>query len=55
MVTGREYQNLFQQSMNSRYHLYHFTSQDVGEIKAEDFDRVKEEVLSLLSSEIVDR
>ncbi len=52
---GREYQNLFQQSMNSRYHLYHFTSQDVGEIKAEDFDRVKEEVLSLLSSEIVDR
>ena len=51
---GREYQNLFQQSMNSRYHLYTFTPQEVSEIKAEDFDRVKEEVLSLLSSETVD-
>ena len=47
---ARYYEILFKRSMNARYHLYEFTSQEVDRIKAGAFHRVKEEILALLPS-----
>ncbi len=46
----REYQGLFQTSMDSRYRLVEFTADQVDAIKDGIFRRVKEEMLRLLGT-----
>jgi len=43
-----EYDNLLQYSLDARYELKQFTPEEVELLKADDFRRVKEEILALL-------
>ena len=43
-----EFDNLFQHSLDARYEMAKFTSEEVELLKAEDFRRIKDEVLALL-------
>ena len=45
---SNEYDNLFQHSLDARYELKQFTPEEVELLKADDFRRVKEEILALL-------
>ena len=45
---GKDYDTLFQRSMNARYDYDEFTVQEVEQIKDGPFRRVKEEILALL-------
>ena len=45
-----QYDNLLQYSLDARYELKQFTPEEVELIKADDFSRVKEEILALLPS-----
>ena len=45
---ARYYEILFKRSMNARYHLYEFSSEEVARIKNGAFRRVKEGILTLL-------
>ena len=45
-----EYDNLLQHSLDARYELKQFTPEEVELIKADDFSRVKTEILTLLTS-----
>ena len=52
-LTGfvKEYENLSQKSVNARYKMDEFTSQEVDSIKAGEFRIVKEGALALLASQ----
>ena len=43
-----EYDNLLQHSMDARYEMKKFTPEEVDLLRADDFRRVKQEVLALL-------
>lgn len=45
-----EYDNLLQHSLDARYELKQFTSEEVELLKADDFRRIKAEMLTLLPS-----
>ena len=47
---GADYQNLYRLSINARYRGTSYTPQQVDIIKSGPFRRVKEEMLTLLSS-----
>ena len=47
---GKDYDTLFQRSMNARYDYDEFTTQEVDRIRASPFRRVKEGILALLPS-----
>lgn len=48
---GEEYHNLYRISVNARYDLAEFTTQEVADIKSGDFRRVKEQMLALLAGQ----
>lgn len=45
---ANEYDNLLQHSLDARYEMKEFTPEEVDLLRADDFRRVKEEVLALL-------
>ncbi len=47
---GKEYDTLFQRSMNARYDIYEFTVQEADRIKSLFFNPVKEGVIALLGN-----
>lgn len=47
---SHEYDNLLQHSLDARYEMKNFTPEEVELLRADDFRRVKEEVLALLPS-----
>ena len=47
---GKDYDTLFQQSMNARYEYDEFTVQEVDQLKAGPFRRVREGIQALLPS-----
>ena len=46
---GKDYDTLFQRSMNARYDYDEFTTQEADQLKAGPFRSVKEGILALLS------
>ena len=46
---GKDYDTLFQRSMNARYDYDEFTVQESDQLKAGPFRRVREGILALLS------